>query len=152
MCTGDGGEYTFLYKNLHMNVDVCVRRRVCGVECLRLDQERDSDSTEIKGFEKMKKKSVRVGCSLSKRAYGSMNHSIGRRYQYVLHHQEELADEVKNREAAHARLTVMEQTIPKLHEDLKKAQAQLVQSRMEVSTCTLVSTPLLRCNPHPQPG
>lgn len=46
--------------------------------------------------------------------------------------QEELADEIKNREAANARLAMMEQVIPKLHEDLKNVQAQLVQSRMEV--------------------
>lgn len=46
--------------------------------------------------------------------------------------QEELADEALNREAAQSRLELLEQAIPKLHEDLKKAQEQLVQSRMEV--------------------
>ncbi len=46
--------------------------------------------------------------------------------------QEELEDEIKNREAAHARLALVEQSIPKLHADLKKLQEQLVQSRMEV--------------------
>lgn len=46
--------------------------------------------------------------------------------------QEELADEIKNREAANSRLALMEQAIPKLHEDLKRVQEQLVQSRMEV--------------------
>lgn len=38
-----------------------------------------------------------------------------------------------NREAAQARLELLEQAIPKLHEDLQRAQEQLVQSRMEVS-------------------
>lgn len=52
--------------------------------------------------------------------------------QYNNFLQEELADEIKNREAANARLGLMEQAIPKLHEDLKKVQEQLVQSRMEV--------------------
>lgn len=88
-------------------------------------------------------------------------------YRYALRHdyllacgtlsnlQEELADESKNRQAAQARLQLMEQAIPKLHEDLKKAQEQLVQSRMEVPVCTippmyssppaaLPSSPLLR--------
>lgn len=52
--------------------------------------------------------------------------------------QEELADEVKNREAATARLELMSQAIPNLHKDLKRVQDQLVQSRMEVrSTETL---------------
>lgn len=46
--------------------------------------------------------------------------------------QEELADEIKNREAAIARLDLMSQAIPKLHQDLKRVQDQLVQSRMEV--------------------
>lgn len=46
--------------------------------------------------------------------------------------QEALADEAMNREAAQARLRMMEQAIPTLHEDLMKAQEQLVQARMEV--------------------
>lgn len=57
--------------------------------------------------------------------------------------QEELADEIKNREAANARLVLMEQTIPKLHEDLKKVQEQLVQSRMEVRTPCIILVLLL---------
>lgn len=66
---------------------------------------------------------------------GSLNLLADNTNQYALRGQEELADEIKNREAANARLALMEQAIPKLHEDLKKVQAQLVQSRMEVSTC-----------------
>eukprot|EP00752_Nemacystus_decipiens_P001891 g1821.t1 len=61
---------------------------------------------------------------------------------------EELADEIENREAANARLALMEQAIPKLHEDLKKAQEQLVQSRMETNELrkinTVMSTDLTR--------
>ncbi|CAN0227072.1 unnamed protein product, partial [Ectocarpus sp. 8 AP-2014] len=54
--------------------------------------------------------------------------------------EEELADEIKNREAANARLAMMEQVIPKLHEDLKNVQAQLVQSRMETNELRKINT------------
>eukprot|EP00903_Cladosiphon_okamuranus_P008105 g7812.t1 len=56
--------------------------------------------------------------------------------------QEELADEIKNREAANARLALMEEAIPKLHEDLKKVQEQLVQSRMETNELRNINTVL----------
>ncbi|CAM9233519.1 unnamed protein product, partial [Ectocarpus sp. 4 AP-2014] len=54
--------------------------------------------------------------------------------------EEELADEIKNREAANARLAMMEQVIPKLHQDLKHVQAQLVQSRMETNELRKINT------------
>ncbi|CAM9763224.1 unnamed protein product, partial [Ectocarpus fasciculatus] len=54
--------------------------------------------------------------------------------------EEELADEIKNREAANSRLAMMEQVIPKLHEDLKHVQAQLVQSRMETNELRKINT------------
>lgn len=46
--------------------------------------------------------------------------------------QEELDDEILNRQAAQARVALVEQTMAKLQGDLKKAQEQLVQARMEV--------------------
>lgn len=48
-----------------------------------------------------------------------------------------------NREAAQARLEMLEQAMPKLQEDLKKAQEQLVKSRMEVRG----RPPARRCRP-----
>ncbi|CAM9821681.1 unnamed protein product [Scytosiphon promiscuus] len=64
--------------------------------------------------------------------------------------QEELADEVKNREAATARLDLMSQAIPKLHKDLKRVQDQLVQSKMENNELrnmnTVLTTDLVRAS------
>lgn len=46
--------------------------------------------------------------------------------------QEELDDEILNRQAAQARVALIEQAMAKLQGDLKKAKEQLVQTRMEV--------------------
>ncbi|CAM9152646.1 unnamed protein product, partial [Hapterophycus canaliculatus] len=68
----------------------------------------------------------------------------------LAHLQEELADEVKNREAATARLELMSQAIPKLHKDLTRVQDQLVQSRMENNELrninTVLTTDLVRAS------